>query len=802
MSRFLATRSLHIFLLAMSVLILEVAFTRIFSFITFHHLTYLVISVAMLGFGGAGTYLVIRKKESDEHAERFLARNAALMGLTAMVAVVWIPRIRFYPMDIVRHGDYSNLFSLLFILIISTAPFFFGGAAIVHIISKSGSAVNRVYFADLIGAASGCLLSLALINYLGGIGACFVSAAVAILVAALCRTPARSFYLIGFLITALATPVCANPLVLPLYASPGKQMFRLEPLIEKVTWHVIARLDVGVPFDCYCSFGGGISPVYKGPRVSARIIYQDASNLTGIIHPTPTPRETPALGYYMQGAPYQVRKKADALVIGSGGGIDVLIALFHRARHVVAVDVNPKMMDLVTKEYRDHAGWVFQRPDVEPVVSEGRHFLSRERRTFDVIQLSGVDTWAAQSAGAFALTESFIYTAEAFDEYLAHLKPNGIVNFSRPYARPPLETMKLATTAMGALERVGAEEPHRHLFVMGGLGQETHGMIWAQTLVKRSPFTPEESERLATWTESLGFKVYYHPYKPKKRDALDGLVRASSEDRAWIIEHFLFDIAPATDDRPFYFQQHRWRDLFDMNPSVHKPMAMVVLISGFIQAALLSALLILVPLYRRGQTLKNRGGRASVFLLFASLGFGFIMVEMALLQKLTIFLGSPAHSMSITLFTLLLSSGLGSFLSRNMSRRPLRLLAIVVPLLTAAVVVDAFFINQMITHLMALTLVQRAIVVVLLVAPLGLLMGMPFPAGLRYVDEIRPELNPWAWGINACATVVGTYLCMFISNLFGFNTALFLGAFIYLAGWLLFTGTRYLARENRTGQLG
>jgi spermidine synthase len=780
-------RAFQVFLLAMSVLVLEVALTRIFSFISFHHFTYLVISIAMLGFGAAGSYLTIRGQDDAASSGEFLARNAWLLGLTIIAAVVIIPRIHFYPMDIIFYGDYSNLLSLLMIVVLTAVPFFFGGTCIGYIISNAGDAINRIYFADLIGAATGCLLAIVLLNYCGGIAACFVIAAIAMAVAALSSAHHRRGYAIGVLATLALAGIIARTEFLPLYVPSDKQMFRMEHMVERIKWHVITRLDVTRPIEGYFGFGGSLSDKYKangGKPQTVRFIYQDGSNLTGIVQPTPTPRETPSLGYYMQGAPYQLKSDADALVIGCGGGIDMLVALHHGARHVVGVDVNPQTVSLIMKTYKDFAGGVFQRPDVELVVSEGRHFLGRDQRTFDVIQLSGVDTWSALATGAYALTENFIYTAEAFDQYLSHLKQDGILNFSRPHLIPPTETLKLAATALEALERMNIKDSFKHLMIISEQGKPFWTLNWAQNLVKRSPFTREEVRRLADWAESLGYDVTYDPFTPRAGE-LETLIRSTPVQREEFISRYQLNISPATDDMPFFFQFTKWYDLLNASGIMGKLAQLFLLVSLF-QVSVLSALFILYPLYKRKTGASRRGGRTGIFVYFAALGAGFIIIEIALLQKFMIFLGGPAYSMAVTLFTILLSSGIGSFLSRNLSQKPFRLLSLVIPLLMVLILLHAFFIDGIIANLMGLSPLMRGLASVLLIAPLGLLMGMPFPAGLRYVDTFRKELNPWAWGINACATVLGSTACILISSAIGFRAALVIGAAIYLTGWLLF----------------
>jgi spermidine synthase len=486
----------------------------------------------------------------------------------------------------------------------------------------------------------------------------------------------------------------------------------------------------------------------------------------------------------MQGAPYQIKPHAEALVIGCGGGVDMLIALHHNASFVVGVDVNPQMIELIKETYKDFAGNVYQRNDVELIVSEGRHFLSRDQRSFDVIQLSGVDTWTALSTGAYALTENFIYTSEAFDQYLAHLKAEGIINFSRPSGDQLNQTLRLATTALAALERIGAANPSQHLIIIKGMGYGSE-WPWAQTMVKKSPYTRTEVEKLAQWTKAMDFEMLYDPYTVREGE-LEKLIRASHDERDQIIGQHCLNIQPATDNVPFFFQFSRWRDVLGKNCAVGR-LAQLILLAGFVQVAFLSGILILYPLYRRKTIVAQPGGRAGIFMFFTSLGLGFIVVEITLLQKFMVFLGGPTYSMAITLFSLLLLSGIGSFFSRNLSEHPYKLLNIVIPLLSVFICIEAFSLDRVMASLMNLSQFLRCVTVVLLISPLGLLMGMPFPAGLRYIDQLRPTLNPWAWGINACATVMGSGICILISSSLGFRTALIFSSLVYLMGWIILT---------------
>ncbi|HVU03888.1 MAG TPA: hypothetical protein VHE30_19150 [Polyangiaceae bacterium] len=764
-----------VFLLAAAVMIVEVALTRVFSFVTYHHMTYLVIGVAMLGFGASGTFLTLRPGPS-------VSRHAALFAAAVVAAVFAIPKVQFHSMSQDHIGDYFNLVVLFPMTVLTAAPFFFAGVCIAELISTAGAGVNFVYFADLVGSAAGAVAAVLLVNGAGAIAACVLAAALAFGAAALAAERNRLSYVALALGVAALAPLGENPAILPLHVPPGKQLYGAEDAVELTEWHVITRLDITHPLECNCSFGGALSPAYDDYPPLVRLIYQDGSNLTGIIHPTPTPENTPVLGYYLQGAAYRVRPGASALVIGSGGGVDVMIGLHHGASHVVAVDVNPKTMRFVTGPLSKFAGDTFDGKRVEPIVSEGRHFLGRDHRTFDVIQVSGVDTWAAQAAGAYALTENFIYTAEAFDQYLAHLRPDGILGFSRPYANPPLETFRLVSTAEDALERLGATDAARHLFIAAGHGQ-TADVPWAEVLIKRSPFTEDEVNTLRRWTEQRRFDVVHDPFHAGE-SALGSAVSSSHETREKFLRGYPLEVGPVTDDAPFYFQYHHWKDLFGASPlGLPPPAAMWILLGSFLQVLLLSALLILYPLYRAGSGAAARGGRIGLFFYFGSLGLGFILVEVALLQKLSVFLGGPAYAMAITLFTLLAASGTGSLVSQRAARDPLRLMGRVTPLLAVGIVGLAFALDFLMPRCMGLSMPGRIAVATALITPLGLLMGTLFPAGLRHVDETRPELKPWAWGINACATVVGTATCMIVVTSVGFRGALLAGAAVYALGF-------------------
>ncbi|HMB68061.1 MAG TPA: hypothetical protein VKU85_02075, partial [bacterium] len=458
----------------------------------------------------------------------------------------------------------------------------------------------------------------------------------------------------------------------------------------------------------------------------------------------------------------------------------------------VGVDVNPKTVELIRGKYAQFAGGVFQRDEVELVVSEGRHFLTRDDRKFDVIQMSGVDTYSALAAGAYALTENFIYTREALHQYLDHLKPGGVVNITRPLLRPPRETLKLAVTWVDVLTERGKPNPEAHVIILAGQGQGSFfGVPWGLTMVKESPFTESEVATVENWAAAREFTVAYAPFG-RGRGKLANYLTASPDKRDRILAEDPREMAPATDDRPFFFHFYPWRDLFTFQwlaadeDDPQLSIAVILMLATLIMVTVLSAVFILLPLARH-RLPKADAPRAAAFAYFASLGLGFILIELALLQKLTIFLGGPTYTMAVTLFAVLFFSGFGSLASRRLAADPVRLISVSVPVLAVLAVAASLTFGPVTDRLLGLSHAGRIAAAVAMVAPLGFFMGMPFPAGLLILNRRQPELTPWAWGINACMTVMGTVLCIMLSTAYGFGRTMQVGAVVYVVGWLAFS---------------
>lgn len=783
-----------LFLLAMSVLVLEISMTRVFSFMSWHHFAYLIISLAMLGFGAASTYLTVSPKFHGAHVNnRQVGIYALAFSLSAILGYATVTKIRFFAMDAYLFKDYSNVYSLVLLYVVMGVQFFFAGICIGHLLTKAGDAINRLYFADLMGAAAGALLSIVGINYFGPEATIYMAAAAAGVVAIMFALATEGRWLrVGSYLTLGISLIMAvfatGHTIFPVYSPPGK-IFRysvMHPHYFK--WNMLSRIDLKNPAKVPRS-EPLISPSYDGEMPLAMVIYQDGGAPTYFYHvPGGDVTTLPILEYDLRVAPYIASTSPkETLVIGVGGGLDVLTAIYYNAKKVVGVDVNPVTVEVVKNEYSDFNGFIFHRPDVELLTAEGRHYLTSSNEKFDLIQLTGVDTYAALSAGAYTLTENYLYTREAIGDYLDHLNDDGMLAILRWLFTPPRESLRLVATQVEALELSGIEDPQRHIMVIATQKVQGKEDRFAETLVKKTAFTISEVMAIRRWAAKMQFEIIYDPYE-EMPNAFNQFIRASSVEREKLYKEYPYDIKPCTDDSPFFFRFYRWRWFLNPPKSVGGylfefiPLGLAVLLVSLIQILIFASVFIIAPLIPQSVHLRGIPHKKRVLFYFASLGLGFIFVEIALMQKYTVFVGGPVYSMAVTLASILAFSGIGSLLSKRFSQSIPRSLKLIIFSLIAAIIAEMLFVNILMPKLMFLSLPVRCGVTIAALAPLAMLMGMPFPTGLRVAQRLSETIIPWAWGINAVATTLGAILCVMVSMEFGFTVSLWIAGILYLLG--------------------
>jgi predicted membrane-bound spermidine synthase len=754
-------RFLGVALVSLATLVLELTLTRLFSATMFYHFAFLAISLALFGSGASGVFLyVVRPRRDEEGATRLLAVFSALFAVTTVVALLVILA---HPLSPAAPG-LSTLGKLAWIYGAAALPFFFSGCVITLAITVWAAQISRLYLFDLAGAALGCLALVPLLGTLGAIDTVLLVAVIALVGGWLLSRRRWLVPLLGAAVVVLAYNHTTGRIALR--ESKGLS----EEGIVFSRWNSFSRVTVAETAD-----------------PDRMLIFIDSDAATVLFKDGSDRGRYPELRDRIEGLAYHLGESQKALIIGPGGGVDVIIARMHGAQDISAVEINPLVArDVVSSEpFRSFSGRLFEQDGVRLFVDEGRSFLRRSRERYDLIIATMVDTWAATAAGAFALSENNLYTVEAFGDYLERLSPDGILSMTRWYQYPPDQLLRIVSLSRVALGKRGLDDHWRHFIIVRG-PREDMPLTTATVLLKKSPFTDDEVARAEAFARRLQLEILYTPRMRPQND-LTRLITAPNPSVIW--RSFPSDISPTTDDSPFFFQtvrlekmvQKRWtRGEWRRTNLGTLVLFGLVGITSFVVVAFILGPLFLV----RGRLSdKARRGRLPFLLYFACLGAGFIVVEVVLIQKCVLFLGHPAYALTVVLFAILLFSGIGSLLSGRLSDRGLAgRLRWVLLSVVALVVLSVLTLSPVFYSLVHLTAPWRVLITVGALAPLGLALGMPMPTGIRLLHARAPELIPWAWGVNGAASVLGSVGAVALAMVVGFDLALLIGAGMYLTG--------------------
>ena len=757
-----------------ALLMTELALTRIFSVTMYYHFAFLAISIALFGLSASGVFVyVMRRRLSPIGTRELLTAGALAHAAVTIVALACLVRIR-----VGLNYSPSNLALMLAIYTLAALPFFAGGAVISIAFARLTDRINVVYAADLLGAAAGCLALIPLLNQLGAPGVVLTAAALSVGAASgfAPRATRRRVAAAGlFLLGVPAGAQAAGSAPFDVADTKGHEGDRV--LFSR--WNSFSRVAV------YDRAHGdwSLSPRFTGSPGESLFMDIDSAASTPILKGTPKGFEY--LRYELTALAYHLAERPGgftALVIGPGGGRDLLSALVFGARHVDGVEINPIIArDVMLDRFREYSGAVYAHPKVSIHVDDGRSFVRRSTSTYDVIQASLVDTWAATAAGAYTLTENSLYTTEAFGEYIDHLSDDGLLTITRWV----FDGLRLVSLAQQACAERGLDAA-RHLAVV------RFGRV-ATFLLKKTPFTAEDASRLTHLANGLGFSILYvpggtsagTPQDPVEMErtgtsAADYRRLILAADREQFVATYPLDIAATTDDRPFFFHTTRLRDqlavAFGRSMLFGNGLSALLTLMGI--SAMLVVLFIALPLLVGGGRPAAGWGRWLVY--FGALGAGFMLLEVALLQRFVLLLGHPVYSLAVTLFSLLLGTGLGSLLSRRV--RPEHVKPAAMRAL-GGVMGLAFLSTIVLPHVIDLAipwpLPLRVVVAAAILVPTGVLLGVPLPAGMRLVASARPEIIPWGWGINGAFSVVGATVAVFIAMNWGFSVTLSTAALVY-----------------------
>lgn len=782
------------FCLCMATLMYELILTRIFSVLMWYHFASMAISLALFGMGVAALSVYLRPGWFPEQRVPFLAaRFAALFGMSVALFFAIFVLFRLQPQfgfkvlaffhqpfyQPFQQGFYDRglpaelLIGLGGLYLITALPFFFSGLTVTLLLSRYLGGINRLYCWDLLGAGAGCLLIIGALQLLGGITAILAIALIGLLAAALLMPAgiARVHHA-GLWVAMLLMVVAGAANLFTDFAEIRFVRGRYEPNLLWSQWNSFSRLAVYPTQAQEMDQGWGLSRTYRGPIPEQIGMVVDDTGYTSMF------RRNDALtrDYFRANVlalPYTLHQQPNALIIGPGGGKDVLVALAMDARKVTAVEINPLIAEAVNQRFAAFTGSLYLDPRVQLEIDEGRSFIRRSQERYDLIQASAVFGRNAPAAGAFTLSENNLYTVEAFADYWEHLTPDGILTISRFIFER--ETLRLVSLGLKLLQQEGVADPAAHLAVIKERGL-------ANFMLKRSPFTAEELAQLRETARAKEFDVVFLPDQRQGDGPFARLIAAAGSEAFY--RDFPFDIRPTDDDRPFFYYMFKPVDFVRLltfpEKSNFEDRAVLMLRNLLLLVSLFVALFLLLPLVllrRRARPALGRGWRN---LYFACLGLGFMLVEIGLMRRFVLFLGPPIYSLAIILCTVLVCSGLGALLAGRVAPgREGRALAVIILALVLLTGITILALPPLLQLGIAAPLPARCLLTAAILAPLGLLLGMPLPLGMRLFHPSSDEV-PWSWGINSATSVLGTILAVIVAMNFGFNLTLLAGMAVYL----------------------
>ncbi|MGR3311351.1 MAG: spermine/spermidine synthase domain-containing protein [Candidatus Brocadiales bacterium] len=786
---------ISILLISISVLAFEIALVRMFSITQWYHFAYMAISIALLGFGASGTFIAILQKRLIKHFNTVFLICAFLFSLSIIVSFRVCQKIRFDPFLII--WERSQLLYLLEFYLNLFVPFFFASICIGLSFLRFKEHINKVYFYNMIGSGVGAM-GVVFLMYYAELEQIFffisICALIGMAVPLLAIVGARRavplliiFSGVCFFLFARGTGLnisqyksLSTTLNLPEAKIQVKESSPLGVI------HVVSSPAI--------RFAPGLSLNYKGIIPKQHAIFIDGESASAITNFEHDKKRLEYLDWATSAIPYRFVEKPEVLIMGTGGGGDVLLAYYHNARQIDGVELNPDIVRLVKDEYGEFSNGIYSMPNVNIHITEARGYIESTGKKYDLIQLSLLDSFSTSSAGVYALSESFLYTVEALEAFIKRLDRGGVLAITRWIKLPPRDNVKMFATAVEALERLGFHQPSKHLIFI-------RGWATATLVIKSTPFDAGDIFKMKSFCSSRLFDVIHYPGIAEQDVNLYNILdkpnyyeyakEILSNKRKAFYKNYIFNITPATDDQPYFFHFFKWKSL----PLLLRTMGRewipfvewgyIVLITTLVQAIVISTALILLPMIFLPRLEEAKKSRISIFAYFTCLGLAFLFIEIALMQKFVLFLAHPIYATSVVISTFLFFAGLGAYTSKlTIFSRPGRfkfiITAIIALLLFYIIFLDAIFKGAgSISPWLKIT------ITIVLLAPLSFFMGMPFPIGLTRVSNSMPNFIPWAWGVNGCASVLSPIIGLLLAIHLGFDAVLIIGAGLYITAGIV-----------------
>ena len=793
---------LSVALVSASALAYEILLMKLFSIIEWHHFAYMIISLALLGYGVSGTFLTLARERLLRHFPYAYVGSIVLFALSSVFCFMLAQQIPFNPLL----WEAKQLFFLFGLYLLLALPFFFAANAVGLALLCYKTDISRIYAADLLGAGLGTLAILGLlylffpafilelISLAGLLGALIAFKELSL--------KPRAGALLLFVLPLLALLLAGRSITLNINDYKDlSQTLRISgtKIVQERTsplglLTVVASPEVPFRYVPGLSMASTAEPLPQlgvftnGDGMSAITEFPDKMEKLGYLD-----YQTSALAYHL-GAPEKV------LILGAGGGSEVLQALYHNTGRIDAVEIDPEMVDLVGREFAGFDGNIYARKNVKVHTAEARGFVASSPERYDLIQMTMVDSFGASSSGLYSLNESYLYTVEALQLYLQHLRPGGYLSLTRWLKLPPRDALKLFATALDALERSGVKTPEKQLVLIRGWQTST-------LLIKNGILSAAERKALERFcSERLFDTAYYDGIAPASANRYNILDRpyffegtqALLQNREQYYRDYKFDIRPATDDRPYFYHFFKWETLGEIfvlrgAGGLHLlEWGYLVLVASLLQAVAATLLLILLPLrhYRKSRESSVAASKKKVLIYFFALGLGFLFLEIYFIQRFLLFLSHPLYTVAVVLSAFLIFAGLGSSYSKRLAAQKgysrsarygiYALLLLGLFYLLALDQIFGFLLTQSEPLKIAASL--------LLIAPLAFSMGIPFAMGLSELGSHSEALIPWAWGVNGCASVISAVAATLVAIHFGFTAVMVMALLFYLAAYHSFPG--------------
>ena len=772
--------AIGLFAATLATLLLETLDARLLSVLTWYHLSFFAVSLAMLGMAAGAVYVFLRPEAfSPERAPASLARISLLFAATIPACHVANLVMPFLPLN-----DFTamEILAMTVSTVILATPFVLSGIVVTVALTRCGGAIGKLYFWDLVGAAAGCLLIVPILErsnvssafFLAGAAAAFASACFYKFAGIRGMGKAVALALVFVTVAVMNTGAYEG---LQIIYPKNRQLWLLNRLNAKTAWNSHSYVLVqqpGVEAAFLWGPGQGASDIKN--RVAWIAIDGEAG--TPITQWDGAQETIEWVKYDVTTLPYYLRR-GEVAVIGVGGGRDILAALWGRNGSITGIDVNQIMIDNLTGSHRAFAG-IADRPEVTLVHDDGRAYLTRSERRFDVIQMSLVDTWASTGAGAFTLSENGLYTLEAWRVFLDRLKPGGVLSVSRWFDPSNVsETSRLLSLGVAALIDRGVTNPHDHL-VLAYSGRV------ATLMVSSSPFVPGDQQILDQAVADRQFKIIAAPWLPNLGGRIDKIShsRTTAELTSAIYDPS-FDYSPPTDRRPYYFNMLKPRAFARalelprggaLWGNLRATLTLLILLGV---AAVLTGVIILWPLAKAGRPPLPARRFWTTMLYFGLIGFAFMLIQIGLLQRFSVYLGHPTYTLAIILFSMLLFTGVGSLISERAGIYSGGWFRFVPAMIAVALATTAVLLPIAVANTVGWSLPARSVIVLLFTAPLSMLLGQCFPIGVGLLRK-TPALVSWAWGVNGAAGVLASILAVCVSLWVGIDANFWAAGSLYL----------------------